>query len=389
MKRDCEICHASVKKYIYTPRFYLVGRPQVFKFDVTLCRRCGFLFADNIPSQKRYDDFYRHNAKYLYNTKIPAGLRRMYQEIFSKGLRFLKSYKGGINKKIRILDIGCSIGYILSLFKRLGFSDLQGIEPSRYCRAVARKLYGVQVITSPLAAFKDRRKFELIVMTGVLEHVANLSATLKKVAALLVNDGLLMIETPDVDKFNRRPKIPFEQFSIEHINYFNQKSLINLASQYGLNRIYSANINAKFYDSDSTLLIFNKTGERRKITPDCSGYRSISHYILRSEKQLGFIGRRIDALAKDGVPVVVWGTGSLTSRLLTTTNLFKAKIRFFVDSSRCLQGKLIHGSKIVPPDIFKKLTADHKVLIASYIYGKEMKKALLKKYKFKGEVITL
>jgi len=370
--------------------FYLPDKSKPFKYDIALCKQCGFIFADNIPSQKEYEIFYKNNAKYVYNENIPAGLKKIYKIIFLVGINFLKKYYRGLDKnKFKVLDIGCSIGYILNLFKRSGFREIKGIEPSLYCRTVAKKLYGIEVINSPLSKFKNNEKFGLIIMTGVLEHVCSLNETLRKVSDLLDDNGLLMTVVPDVDKFSRNPCVPFDEFSIEHINYFNKNTLSNLAGEHCFKNIYTKKIDSKFYDSNSILSIFKKTNEKIKIKNDRCSYLAVKRYISASERQLNIIKRMIRYLTKSKSPIVIWGAGSLTGRLLVSTDLLMANIKFFVDSNKMLQGKRICNIAIVSPDIFKKLNKEYKVLISSHTYGREMKDILANKYGFKGEAVML
>jgi SAM-dependent methyltransferase len=389
MKRNCEICGSKRKSYIYTPVFCIPDQKLPFKYDIALCKRCGFLFADNIPSRKEYETFYRNNAKYAYNGDIPKGLKRLYYDIFSLGSNFLKKYYPGSGKEIRVLDIGCSIGYILNLFKRSGFRDIRGIEPSSRCRAAAKKLYGIEVVNLPLSKFKSNEKFGLIIMTGVLEHVSDLNETLRKVSDLLDDDGLLMIVVPDVDKFSGRPAAPFDEFSTEHINYFNKGTLSNLAGKHRFKNIYIRTIAPGFYDSGSIFSMFKKTKKAIRIKSDRRGYSAIKRYIIASERKLDMIKRGIRRLIKSGSPIAVWGAGSLTSRLLAATDLLMADIKFFVDSNKTLQGKRLSSITITSPSIFKRLGQNYKVFISSHIYGREMKDILIKKYGFKGEAVML
>ncbi len=390
MRRNCEICSSDRKKYIYTPSFFLPGRAGPFEYNVVLCQSCGFLFADNIPSQKEYEAFYKSNSKYTYNKNIPSGLKKIYHDIFLCGSSFLTKNNPELDKgRFKIIDIGCSIGYILKLFKDAGFKNLIGIEPSFNCIAIAEELYGIKVINCTLSGFENREKFDLIIMTGILEHICGLNETLCKVSLLLNKNGLLMIAVPDVNKFNKNPHVPFDEFSLEHINYFNRSTLFNLLSNHYFENIYSKTVDAEFYDSKLVLSFFRKVEKKEKMKRDNDGYSAIKRYITASKKKLEVIDKNISYLIRSGSEVIVWGAGSLTARLLTSTDLLKANIKFFVDSNKTLQGKRMANIRILPPSIFRKLSNNYKVFISSYIYGKEMRGILLNKYNFRGDIITL
>jgi 2-polyprenyl-3-methyl-5-hydroxy-6-metoxy-1,4-benzoquinol methylase len=389
MKRRCEVCGSRSKSSIYQPVFFLPDIKKPFTYDVVACRKCGFLFADNIPSQQEYETFYRNNTKYVYNENISNGLRIVCSDIFSVASSFLETYFLKSSKEIKILDVGCSIGYLLNLFKCAGFSNVLGVEPSVDCAEAAKRLYGIPVMNCPLSGFTANEKLDLIVMTGVLEHIADLNATLHKVAGLLSDKGLLLVAVPHMNKFSRHPRAPFDEFSIEHINYFSKTSLSNLAGKYHLKNVYTKNIRTEFYDSNLILAFFRKTAKKLEIKTDHQGGLAIKRYIDASEKRLRGVHKTVRYLIKSGSPVVVWGVGSLTSRLLATTDLLKAKIKFFVDSNQSLHGKTINHIQIVSPENLKNLNKGDKVFISSYIYGQEIKDSLVNKYGFKGEIVTL
>ena len=390
MNRRCGICGTDDKKFIYSQKFITAGKGKPFNYNIVMCKQCGFLFADNIPSQSDYEKFYKSSHKYTYNKNIPSGLKEIYHAIFMVSNTFLlKNYSKLDKKKFKIIDIGCSIGYLLSLFKSSGFKNIRGIEPSLGCKTIAKKMYGLKAISCSLAEFTSKDKFDLIILTGVLEHIRNLDGMLKRVTSFLSENGLIMVVVPDADKFSKNPDVPFEEFSLEHINFFNKNSLNKLMGNYNFKNIYSKGLDAKFYDSSLLISFFKKERKIDKIKADFQGYSALTRYIAASKNKLGDIKRKMDYLINSRSKVVIWGVGSLTSRLLATTDLLKKNIRFFVDSNRSLQGKKLCSINIFSPSIFRKMDKDGNVLILSNIYGQEMKNILVDKYKFKGEILQI
>ncbi len=47
------------------------------------------------------------------------------------------------------------------------------------------------------------------------------------------------MEVPDATRFAMSPDAPFQEFSIEHINYFTPVSLVNLMGRYGFSEVFS------------------------------------------------------------------------------------------------------------------------------------------------------
>ncbi|HWR01104.1 MAG TPA: hypothetical protein VN371_04520 [Chlorobaculum sp.] len=62
-------------------------------------------------------------------------------------------------------------------------------------------------------------------------------------------------------------------------------------------------------------------------------------------------------------PVVVWGAGSYTRRLLATTALSKGNLRYFVDNDGNKQGKELAGVPVLSPDSLSGF--DGTIIIAS------------------------
>lgn len=133
----CPVCRKPVSdiSYLYedgsiTSRFYS-------------CLNCSFIFASPsfIPDlEERHMDGIE-NAE-MFNSKL---LKFIYKKWFiSKEIRCLKRVSQG--KNLKLLDIGCGTGWTSSVYAENGF-DVTGIEPSRVRAEIARKKYGLEVIS--------------------------------------------------------------------------------------------------------------------------------------------------------------------------------------------------------------------------------------------------
>ena len=114
-------------------------------YDVVVCENCGFVYADNIPSQADFDNYYAVMSKYEFNYKDGI-VSNDYIDYFTKIVKFLIPHINDIN--VRILDIGCSTGALLSIFKLKGYSNLLGIDPSPSCVRATKKLYNIKAIAN-------------------------------------------------------------------------------------------------------------------------------------------------------------------------------------------------------------------------------------------------
>jgi SAM-dependent methyltransferase len=125
----------------------------------------------------------------------------------------------------RLLQIGCSRGYLLAAANRSGWQTT-GIEFSKKWAEYGRNHLGLDIIESWLDGNSfDLRlagKFDVIVMWHILEHVNNPKAFLEGVATYLKDTGILVIQVPDFGKLGETI------VGWYHLSYFTKDTLERL-----------------------------------------------------------------------------------------------------------------------------------------------------------------
>ena len=390
MKRKCEICGSKKSELLHRQKFIL-DKNYLFSYSVVACKNCGFAYASNLPTPKKIESFYKENIKYAYKHQygnLPNYVQKFHLDSFKMVDSYLRQNISDFNKStIRILDIGSATGYLLNVFKKKGYKHLLGIDPSPECGVAARKLYNIKVIPSTLSEYETEEKFDLIFLASVMEHLSELENNLLKVSTLLKKNGTLFISVPDGDNFGKVLREPFLEFSLEHINYFTRNSLKNLLSKYGLENIEFNSFAVDVYGGYALNSLWKKSEQKKSIIFDKVGKKNVISYIKKSSNKLKLINNKIKKLVESKEKIIIWGIGSLTSRLLATTVLKKCNIQFFVDSNINQQSKIVNKLLVKSPEVLRKQKIT--VLISTYIYGKEIKKILLSKYNFKGKIILL
>jgi 2-polyprenyl-3-methyl-5-hydroxy-6-metoxy-1,4-benzoquinol methylase len=103
----------------------------------------------------------------------------------------------------RVLDVGCGAGDLLASFAERGWKTY-GIDPGAPAAAAAARR-GAIALQGTLAdrPFADQN-FDLITMSHSLEHIADPLVDVRLAAARLVPGGLLAIEVPNWDCWQRR-----------------------------------------------------------------------------------------------------------------------------------------------------------------------------------------
>lgn len=160
----------------------------------------------------------------------------------------------------RVLDIGCGCGHFLSKFPER--FDRHGIEPNDALTDYANKQVGVSVYNGFIEdeAFTER-EFDLASLFHVLEHTASPSACLNRVHDLLVDNGWLCIEVPDVYRPYHGNLNDF--FQNAHPFSFSLASLTSLLRKAGFSEPLAA-----FNTRNMLTIISRKLGESERSADD-------------------------------------------------------------------------------------------------------------------------
>jgi 2-polyprenyl-3-methyl-5-hydroxy-6-metoxy-1,4-benzoquinol methylase len=146
---------------------------------------------------------------------------------------FLKKKEG------KALDIGCAAGYFLKILEEKNW-EVEGIELEDNMNNIVRSK-GYTVYNTPLEYFETKKKYHLISLFDVLEHLPKLNIHIQKLYRLLEDDGSIILVTPDLNSKQRKffGKRWFQFKPLEHIQYFTCQSLGKVFRKHDLSIIYS------------------------------------------------------------------------------------------------------------------------------------------------------
>jgi SAM-dependent methyltransferase len=345
--RSCPVCDATKRTLIHHQRF--VDGPLGDGYDVVVCDECGCGFANGIPSQAVLDSYYAEQSKYTYDQR--GGLESIWDfKRFETTLAHLLPYLG--SRDAKILDVGCATGGLLSVFKRAGFNNVFGLDPSARCADSARRLHGVIATDGRLLDLVARTdRFDLILMLGVIEHVREAREALGTAKSLLRSGGMLYCAVPDVEGLVDCPNAPYQQFSTEHINFFSSVSLNNLMAKCGMAPVRNWNWKTEWSEGvmepiASGLFVPFPTAETYF---NAGTQLALKAYIEDSARNDSGLVAAIDTLTESQEAVIIWGAGTLARRLLATSSFSAMNIVAFVDSNPKLQGTLLARRPILAP----------------------------------------
>ncbi len=173
-------------------------------------------------------NYYRQKS-FLPNKYLKSLYGEEYKDFSIKGVFF--SFKNIVNlvktfsfrkyiKNKKVLEIGCSTGEFLNACKKIHPQKIEGVEISKYASNIAKERYNIKVYTTPLEKFSTKTKFDTIFMFHVVEHFKNPLSALKKINNLLDRKGVLIMETPNWDSWERKVfknkwygwQVPFHTF---------------------------------------------------------------------------------------------------------------------------------------------------------------------------------
>jgi len=235
----CPICESDEKLEISQKDKY--GLPH----QISLCKNCGFLYANKRLSKESYTDFYIHHFNDLdigYSVGFNISFKDQYNNAKNAIYPFV-SDKINLNKELNILEVGCSTGGAMQFFKEKGHNvtglDL-GIDAIKYGQS-----RGLNLINIDLPDFQTNEKFDLVIYNSVLEHIVDLDSHLKKLKDILKDDGKIFIRVPGIKNLHNNSFHKFDLLNfitLPHIYYFSVSTLTNLFNKYGFKNIKSNEI---------------------------------------------------------------------------------------------------------------------------------------------------
>lgn len=197
MATGCVICSANLVNEIadiYDSRFGIAK-----SYSIACCAGCGLEQTTPLPSQvelnRLYEDYYNfsgeRNTRYtkLRARFINSFLYRIWLAI-DGDISFHQACGAG-----KLLDVGCNEGRGLEFYQNHGFAA-EGLELNSRAAEVARSK-GFTVYGSTLEGFATQNKYDVVVLSNVLEHSLNPGDMLQQIHRLLNPNGQVWISCPN------------------------------------------------------------------------------------------------------------------------------------------------------------------------------------------------
>ena len=385
--RICPICSSASATPLFRMPFAESDYNLITDYGIDVCNCCGMAYVNPIPDQQSWNHYYANLSKYDFSVQ---SIGKYDQLRFDNVANFLISNK--INRKSGILDIGCGSGGLLTTLKKNEFINLRGLEPSSKVNGTFDDDQ-IQIMSGSLEQFYTDRKIDLIILEGVLEHIEGLNLFMEKISCMQNVDALLYTNVPDGSRMNCCSDGPFQQFSVEHINFFSPQLLKRLMQGYGYTNV-AMQQGQQDIASDvqvaSLMMLWQKKDDLRADVDykDETLEQELQQYIEQSQALFKTISSVIDNIVSSAHEIYIWGTGTHTLRLMANSNLKYARIRAFIDSNPHYQGRSIRNIPIVSADT-EKICPETPILISSYIAQQDIVRQIKHTLKLPNEVIVL
>jgi SAM-dependent methyltransferase len=209
-------------------------------YTVVRCVHCGLAFTDPRPTATAMDAFYPDAYHGVDGRSPGAALEAWYRRRqHREAVRWLRRRRP---RRGLLLDVGCGGGDLLCALRDDGW-DVRGIEPGPAGVAAAcRRGLAVEpgrfdVMPTEGGSGDGRERYDVVVFSGVLEHLHDPLTALRRARGLLTPGGLVAVlhvplfDSPEARAFGARwlaLDLP------RHLTHFERATVPRLAAAAGL-----------------------------------------------------------------------------------------------------------------------------------------------------------
>ena len=200
------------------------------KLKLFFCKNCDFEFFLHNPKKNLAKNKLDISRLKKAGLNIP-NLREDFQNGLNQSKTYIEKYIRAGDRGKNILEVGSSWGYFLYLLKKKGCIPF-GLEINKIRSSYIRSKFKIRCDNSLQKIENEGVKFKKIFLFYVLEYIPYPKTYVTRLIKLLDKRGSIIIYTPnknDVLKDLLKSRDYLNFFYDENsINYFSQKSLINL-----------------------------------------------------------------------------------------------------------------------------------------------------------------
>jgi len=225
-------------------------KTSFFKTPALKCLECFFHFNKMTEQSFELLEKYYKNDYWISDFKKPTSKIRIFLNKFSwlkfEHLRAHSQFSYLENFKGDVLDVGAGLGATSILFANRGYK-VTAIEPDLKNIKKLKTFSNITVYQSNLENLQLEKKFDIVILSHVLEHVLDVMKFLTSLRKLLSNRGILFIEVPDCSNSHN---LNHSIMQSPHLSHFTKKSLDILVRKAGFSLV---RFDTMYFDNNLTL----------------------------------------------------------------------------------------------------------------------------------------
>ena len=335
--RPCFCCNNFSNKKVLKLNLEIVNDiPLSNKLVINYCDNCNFYYSNSTSVQKDYDLYYEiYNNYSNYNYCLDKDKRCF---------DFLKEIVKKYNIK-NIIDYGSGNG------------DLHKLLSEEY-DIVDKYDIGME---------KNIKKYDLLILSHVLEHIYDLDKFTDIILTNIKDDGYLYIEVPNAEFYNEfNDSCPLQEINLEHINFFSKFALNKLLLNKGF--ICTELLDDYFILNKNKYHIIRGVFKLKSKNNNFLNYLNTGNSIIEEYKY--------EKLSK--YPnIYVYGCGQFLFKLFNNIKKYTNIINI-VDDNICYNDKKIDTVSIINYNNLKNIiNQNNVVLITSLIHYSILEKKIL------------
>lgn len=233
----CPLCGSATGRVLRDRPDYEYGHPARLDYHRCNAADCRFVFAAPIPLDAIpgfYGEYSTHIAPDARQSpgRVARAMALLLPPVIA---RDRDRYDGAwipSDPSLQILDFGCGNGRLLRRLSGRGFQHLDGFDADPKARATAQS-QGFDVHHDLGSLESSGRRFDVIVLNHVAEHLDQPIEVLQRLVGLLAPQGVLYLRTPNTDSLlSRALGQDWRGYETpRHLHLFNPRNIRHLVAR--------------------------------------------------------------------------------------------------------------------------------------------------------------
>lgn len=218
----CPSCdHPKFENYLICEDFTVTKE----SFALVKCANCQLVFTNPRPDSNSLSKYYKSDQYISHTDKGNSLLHLVYKLVRQYTLTKKEQLISKYSKKGTILDYGCGTGDFLSVCNKAKWKTI-GYEPDADALSIAKK----KSRSTFIQHLNIQEQYDVITAWHVIEHVEELTSTIKSLKKVLKPGGHMFLAVPNIKSHDAEIyKAHWAAYDVpRHLYHFSQDSFKHL-----------------------------------------------------------------------------------------------------------------------------------------------------------------